>query len=161
MTAFELWKTAHILGAAILFGTGFGITYFCWFGYRSAMRAGDIGALRSVLRLTLIADAFVTVPAVALQAASGAILIERLGWPQSSPWSIAAWQLFALAGAFWLPAVCIQAYLSRSARRVPSTDWLPRSFHVWFRSWLALEIPVLVVVIAIVWLMVAKPLLTK
>ena len=34
------WKTAHILSATILFGTGIGIAFFCWFGYRAALRSG-------------------------------------------------------------------------------------------------------------------------
>ena len=49
--ALSLWKTAHIVSAAILFGTGLGIAFFCWFGYRGALRRGEIGPLREVLRL--------------------------------------------------------------------------------------------------------------
>jgi uncharacterized membrane protein len=158
VTAFALWKTAHILTAAIIFGTGIGIAFFCWFGYRGALRSGDIGALRSVLRLTVIADACLTAPAVAFQAASGAILVNYLGWPQVSAWSIAVWQLFGLAGVFWFPVLLIQAHLSRQASRVPAVEWLPRSFHLWFRVWLALAGPAFAAVIAIAWLMVAKPL---
>ena len=54
------WKTAHILSAAVVFGTGLGIAFFCWFGYRHAMRDGDISVLRSTLRLTVVADAWLT-----------------------------------------------------------------------------------------------------
>ncbi len=158
MSPHELWKTAHVLSAAVIFGTGLGIAFFCWFGYRGAMRTGDIGALRSVLRLTVIADAFLTAPAVAFQAASGAVLVHGLGWPQSSPWSIVVWTLFVFAGVCWIPVLCIQAYLSRAARRVPATEWLPRSFHFWFRLWRTLGIPAFAAVIAIYWLMIAKPL---
>ena len=42
MTAFAFWKTAHVLSAAIIFGTGLGIAFFTWFGYRNAIRSGDI-----------------------------------------------------------------------------------------------------------------------
>ena len=34
-----------------LIGTGLGIAFFAWFGYRLAMRAGDIGLLRGAQRL--------------------------------------------------------------------------------------------------------------
>jgi uncharacterized membrane protein len=158
MTAYELLKTAHVLGASVVFGTGLGIAFFCWFGYRGALRSGDLGALRSVLRLTVIADAWLTAPAVAFQAASGLALMDRLGWPLVSPWSIAVGSLFVFAGACWIPVLCIQAHLGRTAGRVPSIEWLPRAFHLWFRLWLALGVAAFAAVIALVWLMIAKPL---
>jgi hypothetical protein len=45
--AIALRKTAHILSAAILFGTGLGTAFFCWFGYRNALRANEIAAYRN------------------------------------------------------------------------------------------------------------------
>ena len=158
MTAYDLLKTAHVLSGAIVFGGGLGIAFLCWFGYRGALRSGDIGALRSVLRLTLVADAWLTAPAVAFQAASGAALVQQAGWPQLSEWTTAVWALFALAGACWIPVLCIQVHLSREARRIPAVEWLPPSFHAWFRRWLALGVPAFAAVIAITWLMIAKPL---
>jgi uncharacterized membrane protein len=47
----------------VILGTGFGIAFFTWFGYRSALRTGEIGVLRAMLRLTVIADTFLTAPA--------------------------------------------------------------------------------------------------
>ena len=158
MSAYELWKTAHTLSAAIIFGTGLGIAFFCWYGYRGALRSGDIGALRSALRLTVVADAWFTAPAVAFQAASGLALMDQLGWPLVSAWSIAVGSLFALAGACWIPVLCIQAHIARVARDVPSVERLPRSFHLWFRLWVALGVPAFAAVVALYWLMIAKPL---
>jgi uncharacterized membrane protein len=34
--AYLFWKTAHVISAAILFGTGLGIAFFAWSGYRRA-----------------------------------------------------------------------------------------------------------------------------
>ncbi|MGC2520686.1 MAG: DUF2269 domain-containing protein [Burkholderiales bacterium] len=158
MTPFTLWKTAHILSAAIVFGTGLGIAFFCWFGYRNARRSGDIGALRSALRLTVIADACFTAPAVVFQAVSGVVLMNYLGWPLASAWSIAAWTLFLLAGACWLPVLYIQARLSRESKQAASIDALPAWFHAWFKRWFALGIPAFASVVVIYYLMVAKPL---
>ncbi len=152
------WKTAHVLSAAVIFGTGLGIAFFTWFGCRASLRAGDIGALRLVLRYTVIADACFTAPAVAFQAASGVLLVDRLGWSQLSAWSIAVWALFLVAGACWIPVLWIQARLSREARAATSTAALPARFHRLFRWWAALGIPAFAAVIAITWLMVAKPL---
>lgn len=156
--AYALWKTVHVLSAAILFGTGLGTAFFCWFGYRSALRSNDIGALRTVLRLTVIADYCFTAPAVVLQAASGLVLMSLLGWPWMSQWSTAAYGLFVLAGACWLPVVWLQIRLSCDAARAPSIGALPVRFHVWFRWWFALGVPAFAAVIVILYLMVAKPL---
>lgn len=117
--AYTLWKTAHVVSATVVFGTGLGIAYFTWFGYRRAMRAGDLGALRTILRLTVIADASLTAPAVAFQLASGLVLMRLLGWPWVSPWSIAVLGLVALAGACWLPVLAMQVRLHRTAARAP------------------------------------------
>jgi uncharacterized membrane protein len=158
MIPHELWKTAHVLSAAVLFGGGLGIAFYCWFGYCGAMRTGDIGALRSVLRLTVVAGVCLTAPAVAFQAASGWMLMEQLGWTRQSEWSMAVWGLFALVAVFWIAGLCIQAHLSREARRVPSIEWLPGPFHRWYKRGVALGLPVLAALIAIYWFMIAKPL---
>ncbi|MGB5082588.1 MAG: DUF2269 domain-containing protein [Burkholderiales bacterium] len=154
-----LWlKAAHVLSAAIIFGTGLGIAFFTWFGYRSAMRGGKLEALRSTLRLTVIADACLTAPAVIFQVVSGVVLMTAYGWPLLSAWSIAVWSLFLLAGACWLPVLVIQSRLARAARQAPSTAALEPGFHRMFRGWFALGTVAFAAVIAIYWLMVAKPL---
>jgi len=154
-----LWlKAAHVLSAAIIFGTGLGIAFFTWFGYRGAMRDGALEALRSTLRLTVIADACLTAPAVAFQAVSGVMLMNVQGWPMVSAWSIAVWSLFLLAGACWLPVLVIQSRLARASRQAPSTAALPPAFHRMFRWWFALGTVAFAAVIAIYWLMLAKPL---
>jgi uncharacterized membrane protein len=157
--AFAFWKTAHILSAAVLFGTGIGIAFFCWFGYRNAMRSRDIGALRGTMRLTVGADAWLTAPAVVFQAVSGVVLMTLLGWPLTSPWAIAVWALFIFTGACWLPVVWIQILQSREAQSAASVDALSETFHRRFRIWFALGVAAFAAVIAIYWLMVTKPLL--
>jgi len=155
---FLLWKTAHILSATVLFGTGLGIAFFCWFGCRSALRRGEIAVLRSVLRLTVIADAWLTAPAVVFQAVSGWVLMRVLGWPLTSPWALAAIALFMLVGACWLPVVAIQVRLWREARAAASIDALPDSFHRRFKIWFALGVPAFAGIVVLFYLMAAKPL---
>jgi uncharacterized membrane protein len=153
-----LWKTAHVLSAAILFGTGLGTAFFCWCGYRSALRSGELAPLRTILRLTVIADAWFTAPAVVFQAISGLVLARFLGWPYVSAWSLAVWGLYGLAGACWLPVVAIQMRLRREAQRAVSLEALPAAFHRLFRLWFVLGVPAFTAVVMIVYLMVAKPL---
>ena len=122
------------------------------------MRAGDIGALRGTLRLTVTADAWFTAPAVVFQAVSGVVLMTLLGWPLLSPWSVAVWSLFVFTGACWLPVVWIRILQWRDARDAASVSALSEAFHRRFRLWFGLGVAAFAAVIAIFWLMVAKPL---
>lgn len=152
------WKTAHVLSAAILFGTGLGIAFFCWFSYRSAIRSGEIAVLRAALRWTVIADACLTAPAVIFQAVSGVVLMSMMGWTFTSPWATAVWSLFALTGVCWLPVVVIQWQLSREAMHAASVQTLSVDFHRRFRVWFVLGFPAFTAVVLLYYLMVAKPL---
>lgn len=156
--AFHFWKLAHILSATILLGTGLGIAFFCWFGYRNSMRSGDLGALRLVLKLTVLADGWLTAPAVIFQAASGVVLMKHLGWPMSSSWSLAVWTLFVFVGLCWLPVVAIQVVLGRAAERASVIGSLPVHFAGLFRWWFALGVPAFCAVVLLFYFMVAKPL---
>src|SRR4029077_6855128 len=79
-----------------------------------------------------------TAPAVAFQAASGALLMHFYRWPLDSDWSLAVWGLFVLAGAFWLPVLWIQVRLHRDARAAAAVAALPARFRALFRLWLVL-----------------------
>ena len=118
----------------------------------------EIGALRAILRLTVVADAYLTAPAVVFQALSGLALMHLLGWPFASAWSIAVWCLYVLVGVCWLPVVAIQVQLKREAERATSMAALSAQFHRRFRWWFALGIPAFAAVLVIFYLMVAKPL---
>jgi uncharacterized membrane protein len=153
--ALAFWKTAHVLSAAILFGTGLGIAFFCWFGFA-----------RCVPQTSPIA------PGAPPDCAGGRVVhragrcvsggqrawSHATGWSLTSPWSIAVWALFILTGACWLPVVVMQVWLSREADRVSSTKALPPRFHQWFRLWFALGVPAFTAVVLLYYLMVTKPL---
>jgi len=158
MDAHTLWRMIHILSSTVLFGTGLGIAFFAWFGYKRALAIGEIDGLRAVLRLTVIADTCFTAPAVALQLASGLVLMNLNGWPLTSPWSMAALGMFALVGLLWLPVVVIQILMSREANRAASVAALSGRFHRSFIYWFVLGVPAFLIVLAIFYLMLAKPL---
>jgi uncharacterized membrane protein len=158
MDAHTFWRLLHILSSTVLFGTGMGIAFFAWFGYQRAMRIGEIDGLRAVLRLTVIADACFTAPAVMLQLVSGLVLMQLNGWALTSPWALAALGLFLLVGALWLPVIVIQVLMSRAANRATSVAALEPGFHRRFMLWFVLGVPAFLIVVAIFYLMVAKPL---
>ncbi len=156
--SFLALKTLHILSAAILFGTGIGIAFFAWFGSRRALRTHDLGALRTILQLTVLADFCFTAPAVLVQAATGYWLVKALGWSFTSPWMLAVGSLFGVIGLCWLPVVWIQMRLRTLALLAPSVTALPKQFHRLFAYWFALGMPAFLALLALFWLMVAKPL---
>lgn len=156
--AYTLWKTAHIISAAILFGTGIGIAFFAWFGYRRAMRTDSIEALRTVLHLTVVGDSIFTAPAVVFQALSGFVLLHLNGWGLFSPWALTVIGLFVLIGFLWLPVVFIQIKLSREAHAGASIAGLGARFHRRFIIWFVLGVPAFIGVVVLFYLMVVKPL---
>lgn len=155
---YTVWKTLHVISAAILFGTGLGIAFFAWFGYRRSLKIGEIDGLRAVLRLTVIADAAFTAPAAAFQLGSGLVLMRLDSWPFATPWLITVLVLFALVGLCWLPVVVIQIVQSREAAQVSSINELSQGFHRRFIIWFVLGIPAFLLVAALFFLMIAKPL---
>jgi uncharacterized membrane protein len=156
--AYSIWKTAHIISAAILFGTGLGIAFFAWFGYRRAMRINSIEALRTVLHLTVVGDSAFTAPAVVFQALSGFVLLHINGWSLFSPWALTVFVLFVLVGLLWLPVVVIQIALSREADKALSVANLSARFQRRFMIWFVLGVPAFIGVIALFFLMVVKSL---
>ena len=158
MDAHTFWRLLHILSSTVLFGTGLGIAFFAWFGYRRAMRIGEIDGLRAVLRLTVIADACFTAPAVVLQLVSGLVLMDMNGWSLMGPWGQAVMGLFLLVGVLWLPVIAIQVVMSKTANRSSSVAELGPGFHRSFVLWFVLGVPAFLMVIAIFYLMIARPL---
>lgn len=158
MDHYLLWKTLHVFSATILMGTGIGIAFFCWFGSRAAIRANNIGAIRVVLRFTVLADALFIAPAVVIQFATGALLLDANGWSWQSSWSMTVVALFAFVGACWLPVVWIQSRLKKFANAASEIELLPAAFTKLFRVWFLLGIPAFAAMIALVYLMIAKPL---
>lgn len=158
MSAQLVLKLVHVLSAAVLFGTGLGIAFFAWFGYRRALAIGQIDGLRAVLHLTVVADACFTAPAVVVQLGTGLLLARLNGWSLTSPWALTTLGLFALVGALWLPVVAIQLRMSRAAQQATSIAALDAAFHRSFRMWFVLGVPAFLLVLGIFWLMIAKPL---
>jgi len=148
-----LLKTLHIIGAAVLLGTGAGIAFFMCMAHA----ARDLRALQVTARHVVLADWLFTAPAVLLQPLSGFLLIRELGWPMHGTWLHAVLGLYALVGACWIPVVLIQHRLARMAAGAASFETLGAPYRKLYRLWFALGIPAFTGVLALVWLMVAKP----
>nr|WP_246543881.1 DUF2269 domain-containing protein [Novosphingobium profundi] len=148
-----LLKTIHVLSSTLLFGTGLGTAFHGWM----ANRSGVLAARRVVNRNVVLADWFFTTPAVIVQPVTGVWLARIAGFPLTEPWLLAAIGLYVLVGACWLPVVAIQIRMQRISDSTPEGMPLPALYVRLSRWWFALGWPAFLGVIAIFWLMIAKP----
>ena len=153
---FLLLRLLHILGAAILLGTGLGIAFFAWFGYRLAVRQDDIGLLRGVLGLTVVADTVFTATAAIVQPITGIALWRMTVNDWSHPWFLSVLALYVGVGLCWLPVVKLQIRLRDAARTAASIAALDLGFHRSFKRWFMLGVPAFVLMLVLMALMVFR-----
>jgi uncharacterized membrane protein len=154
MDLIAIVKWLHILGAAVLFGTGIGIAFFMVMAHRTHKPA----LVAHVAGTVVVADFLFTATAVILQPVTGLWLAHIVGWRLTEGWIVLSIALYVLAGIFWLPVVWIQMRLRDLARAAAvAGEPLParyrRLYHIWFAS----GFPAFGAVLAIYWLMLAKP----
>ncbi len=145
-------KVIHIVSATILFGTGLGTA----FQMLMVHRTGNARAIAAVATNVVRADLWFTTPAIIIQPVTGFALVHLAGFNPFAPWLVTAYVLYGVAGACWLPVVWIQIRL-RDLAVAAKQDVLPLSYHRLFKLWFALGWPAFAAVLAIFWLMVAKP----
>lgn len=154
MDLYTLLKVAHVIGAAVLLGTGAGIAFFMLMAHR----ARDPALIAHTAGIVVLADTVFTASAVILQPVTGAALAHIVGYPLWSGWIAWSLVLYVLTGLCWLPVVWIQLRLRDLAREAVATGApLPARYFLLFRVWFVLGFPAFAAVIGIVWLMVAKP----
>ncbi|MDQ6433551.1 DUF2269 domain-containing protein [Mesorhizobium sp. LHD-90] len=150
----DLLRLVHVLGAAVLFGTGAGIAFFMVMVHRTR----DPKTIAHVAGTVVVADTVFTATAVILQPITGAWLALRIGWPLSEGWIVLSLALYVVTGLFWLPVVVIQIRLRDLARRAGRDDSpLPAEYFRLYRIWFAFGFPAFFAVIGIFWLMLTKP----
>ena len=149
-----LLRFLHVVGAAILFGTGAGIAFFMLMAHRThnaAIVAHTAGAV-------VAADFLFTATAIILQPVTGLLLAWETGWALSEGWIVLSIALYVLTGAFWLPVVWIQMRLRDLAKASAAANAaLPPQYYRLFRIWFACGWPAFFAVLTIVWLMLARP----
>lgn len=148
-------KFVHVLGAAVLFGTGLGIAFFMLLAHRT----GNAAVIAYTARVVIVADAIFTATTVVLQPLTGWALARAIGLsPFEESWIVASLLLYVLVGLCWLPVVYIQIRLRRVAQAAALADApLPPGYYRLFHIWFALGWPAFAGVIAIFALMVFQP----
>ncbi|MCC2110517.1 MAG: DUF2269 domain-containing protein [Hyphomicrobiales bacterium] len=147
-------RVLHILGAAVLFGTGLGIAFFMFMAHRS----GDPAVIAGTARTVVVADFIFTATAVVAQPVTGTALVFVAGHSFSDLWVHASLGLYVLTGLCWLPVVVLQMRMRRLAEAAAEAGTpLPADYHRLFRIWFFLGWPAFAAVMAIFVLMVFKP----
>jgi uncharacterized membrane protein len=151
---YHLLKLAHILGAAVLFGTGTGIAFFMLMAHRSR----NVSAIAPTATIVVIADAVFTASAVVLQPVTGIWLALAAGYSLLDSWIVTSLALYLFVGLCWLPVLWLQKRMRDLAlAALRSGEQLPADYDRYFRYWFILGWPAFAAMIAIFWLMITRP----
>lgn len=151
---YSVLKFLHVIGAAVLLGTGAGIAFFMLLGHLT----GKPIIVAAIARIVVVADFLFTATAVIAQPATGIALAWYMGWSLWEGWIALSILLYLVTGAFWLPVVWMQVRMrDLAAEAAAEREPLPPVYHTLFRWWFAFGFPASASVLAIFWLMIAKP----
>src|SRR3954470_11495626 len=147
-------KFLHIIGAAVLLGTGAGIAFFMLMAHLGRNPA----VIAGVSRIVVVADFIFTATAVVAQPVTGVLLARTVGYSLWEGWIVWSIALYVLTGAFWLPVVWMQIRMrDLAAEAVCRKEPLPHRYDQLFHLWFAFGFPAFGAVLAIFWLMIARP----
>lgn len=147
-------KWLHILSSTLLFGTGLGSAYYMFF----ASLTRDPPVVAVVVRYVVRADWWFTTPTVIFQPLSGFYLMYLAGYPLASTWIAWSIALYLLAGICWLPVVWMQIRMKHMAEEAArSHSALPARYWRYLWVWTALGVVAFLSLVAVFYLMVAKP----
>ncbi|WFP65714.1 MULTISPECIES: DUF2269 family protein [unclassified Mesorhizobium] len=149
-------KYMHVVGAAILLGTGAGIAFFMLLAHRT----GNAATVAAVARIVVIADFLFTATAVVAQPITGVALAWHVGYSLWEGWIALSIVLYIVTGLFWLPVVWMQMEMrDRASAAAQAGQPLPHSYHQLFRLWFLFGFPAFGAVAAILWLMITRPVI--
>jgi len=154
MELVHIVRWLHVIGATVLLGTGAGIAFFMVMAHRTK----DAALIAHVTSTVVIADWIFTASAVVLQPVTGAWLAHLMGWRLTEPWILLSLGLYVFTGAFWIPVVFMQKRMRDLARAaIAAKSPLPDDYDRLYRRWFAFGFPAFAAVLAIIWLMIARP----
>lgn len=151
---YQILLFLHVIGACVLLGTGAGIAFFMVIANRSR----DPALIAHTAGTVVLADTLFTATAAIIQPITGYLLMREAGWTFGDPWILIALALYVVVGAFWLPVVWIQMRLRKLAQQAADTgSALPPAYDRLYRIWFACGFPAFAAMLAIIWIMIAKP----
>jgi uncharacterized membrane protein len=149
-------KYLHLLGAAVLLGTGAGIAFFMLVAHLS----GNVATIAGVARIVVLADFVFTATAAVAQPITGVALALSAGYALSEGWIVLSLGLYLFVGVFWLPVVWMQMRIRDLAvAALAEGAPLPPRYHRLFWTWFGFGFPAFAAMLAIYWLMMTRPAL--
>jgi uncharacterized membrane protein len=147
-------KYVHVIGAAVLLGTGAGIAFFMLMAHLRR----DPHIIAGVARIVVLADFVFTATAVIVQPITGVLLVRATGYSFQDSWIFYSIVLYVITGVFWLPVVWMQIRMRDLAEQaVQQGAALPSLYYRLFWTWFAFGFPAFAAVLAIFWLMITRP----
>jgi uncharacterized membrane protein len=147
-------KWVHIMSAILLFGTGLGSAFYKFF----TDRTGNTAAIAVTNRLVVFADWLITTPTIIIQPVTGFWMIYLAGLSLEPVWIWLSLLLYFIAGACWLPVVVLQIRMRNLAEKCATyRQSLGSEYYRMARIWFWLGVPAFGAMVAVVWLMVVKP----
>jgi len=111
-----------------MIGTGFGSAFYLYFTYKK----GNVGTVRDVLKLVILADTIFTTPSVFLQLITGILLTEMIGLTFSK-WFWEVMGISLIVFVLWVRAAFIQLRLRKILEQENEiTDKFHREMKIWF-----------------------------
>lgn len=154
MDLYLVLKTLHIISSTIVFGTGAGIAFFMLRSWFSNSVQEKLFAAKN----TVLADYLFTFPAVIIQPLSGIALVYMAGFDWGAYWLVATYVIYIIAALCWLPVVWIQIQLKNMCVDASENGTeLPERYNKLFKIWFLLGWPAFLGLVAVFYLMVAKP----
>jgi uncharacterized membrane protein len=150
MNIYLLLKTLHVFSAMIVFGTGIGIAWYQLRAWRTKSREH----FRWISSETVTADWIFTTSAILLLLASAAAMLTINPFWLQQRWLQIAIALTGLVFLLWLPVVALQYRLRKLVQADEIVESEIRKLMKW---WCALGGVAFPLMLAIVFLMVAKP----
>jgi uncharacterized membrane protein len=156
MELVHIVRWLHVIGATVLLGTGAGIAFFMLMAHRTKNPA----LIAHTASIVVLADYAFTASAVIAQPITGAWLAHLLGWKLTEGWIVLSLALYVFIGAFWIPVVLMQRTMRDLACAAAAEGAvLPDAYFRLYRRWFAFGFPAFFAVLAIIWLMIARPAL--
>lgn len=154
MTLFFILKISHVLGAAVLFGTGMGTALYMFI----ANRSGNLEIIYQATTRVVIADWLFTGTAGILQPITGFWMVYLQGYNVWSLWVLGSLGGYVIAGLFWLPVVYFQIRLRDLVKQaIGKSQPLCQQYKRFYRLWFAFGWPAFIALIVVFYLMINRP----
>lgn len=150
----RLWlEYLHVIGAVVAIGAGLASAVLMV----AAHAVRDPARAAAAVRMAMVAHLFTSL-ALAAELVSGVLLARAAGYALTEGWIVVSIMVYILAAALWLPASWIQRRLGRLAQVALAADRpLPALYRSLLGLWLAVGVFAFGAVLAILWLMIARP----